>query len=309
MAMGMVPRYAKPSSRMQKIDRLGWAGGVSVYTYGLRIGIRTNKPDIMERIAQRLPPGWEPGISPLVDHLYSFWVGDAAQGPRGRNFHLLYAGTGRISRTQDLDEALDLLESDLQVYVAGHARNHLIVHAGVVGWHGRAIVVPGQSWSGKSTLVSALLRAGATYYSDEFAVLDHRGYVHPYARCLALREFDPQQHKVRSWRCRPEVFGRAAATPLPPGLVVLTRYVSGSEWQPRRLLPGKALVELLSHVIDIEQDPDMIVATLQKLLEPALILKGKRGEAEAVADALLACMEEIEPAEVPAGGCLPLKVA
>ena len=46
--------------------------------------------------------------------------------------------------------------------------------------------LPGHSFSGKSTLVAALVRAGAVYYSDEFAVLDPDGFVHPYAKALSL---------------------------------------------------------------------------------------------------------------------------
>ena len=43
----------------------------------------------------------------------------------------------------------------------------------IVTWgRGRAIVIPGRTFSGKSTLVAELVRAGATYYSDEYAVED-----------------------------------------------------------------------------------------------------------------------------------------
>ena len=72
-------------------------------------------------------------------------------------------------------------------YVAEEARRGVFVHAGVVGWKGRALVLPGKSGAGKTTLVAELIRAGATYYSDEYAVLDERGRVHPYARPLAVR--------------------------------------------------------------------------------------------------------------------------
>ena len=51
-----------------------------------------------------------------------------------------------------------------------------------------AIVMPGASFAGKTTMVRAWLEAGATYYSDEFAVLDRTGRVHPFARPLAIRE-------------------------------------------------------------------------------------------------------------------------
>jgi hypothetical protein len=156
---------------MAKIDRLGWAAGVSVYAYGWRIGIRVNKPEVLGRVAERLPPGWEPGCSPLVDRLYSFRVGGQSAGSKVRNYTLLYSGLTQLARTMDLDEALDALESDLQTFVAEWAKNRVFVHAGVAAWNGKAIVLPGRSRAGKSTLVAALLRAGATYVSDEYAVI------------------------------------------------------------------------------------------------------------------------------------------
>ncbi len=42
------------------------------------------------------------------------------------------------------------------------------------------------SFSGKTTLVRALVDAGAVYYSDEFAALDETGRVIPYARRLTF---------------------------------------------------------------------------------------------------------------------------
>src|SRR5277367_3536052 len=42
------------------------------------------------------------------------------------------------------------------------------VHAGAVLWRGRALLLPGGTHAGKSSLVTELLRRGATYYSDEY---------------------------------------------------------------------------------------------------------------------------------------------
>ena len=82
---------------------------------------------------------------------------------------------------------LDAFESHVQLTVAEYAPRRIFVHAGVVGWKDRAILIPGLSHSGKTTLVDQLIRAGATYYSDEYAVLDARGRVHPYPRALGMR--------------------------------------------------------------------------------------------------------------------------
>jgi hypothetical protein len=75
---------------------------LSVYAYGWRIGIRVNKPEVVGRVAERLPPGWEPGCSPLVDRLYSFRVGGPAAGSRVRNYTLLYSGLTQLARTMDV---------------------------------------------------------------------------------------------------------------------------------------------------------------------------------------------------------------
>ena len=61
-------------------------------------------------------------------------------------------------------------------------------------------MLPAPSFGGKTTLVAALVRAGAIYYSDEFAVLDEQGFVHPYAKPLSIRGADNWQvnHSVAS---------------------------------------------------------------------------------------------------------------
>ncbi|WP_157871812.1 hypothetical protein [Gloeothece verrucosa] len=102
-------------------------------------------------------------------------------------------------------------------------QDKLFVHAGVVGWRGRAIVIPGRSFSGKTTLAAALVKAGAIYYSDEYAVIDRDGLVHPYPRPLCIREGVGEQIKRR--KCSVEELGGQAGTdPIPVGLVVHTKY-------------------------------------------------------------------------------------
>src|SRR5438105_11686695 len=229
---------------MEKLDRLGWAGGICLKSYGWRIGIRVNDRNALGRLPAHLPPHWEPSEPPFVDYLFSLWIGGQATRANVRNYHLLYSGLLKTARTLNLDAVFDVLESELQLFVAEWARDRVFVHAGVVGWDGQAIVIPGRSLSGKSTLVAALLRAGATYYSDEYAVLDDRGHVHPYSRLLSLRQPAGERPK----RCSAADLGsRPGIEPLPVGLVAVTKYQSGARWRPRPLTPGKAMLELLNN--------------------------------------------------------------
>jgi hypothetical protein len=229
----------------------------------------------------RLPTGWRRRGSPLVDHLVSYVVGD--EGGRVRRLHLLYADARRLLRTPERREALAVLENHLTQAVAEMAPRRLFVHAGVVGWKGQAILVPGASHAGKSTLVAALLAAGATYYSDEFAVLDPQGRVHPFPRPLRLRDAREIATSVEPER----LGGRRGRSPLPVGLVAVARYDEGARWRPARLTPGRALLELLSNTIVARSHPASAMAMLRTVVSRAPSFKGRRGEAGETAAWLL----------------------
>lgn len=270
---------------MRKLDRLGWAAGMSFVSYGLRIGIRVSDPEAMDRLPDLLPPSVKPARGPKVERLYSIVVGGNGSSRAGtRRFNLLYANAVRMARSMELNQVLQALESDLQLYVAEGARRRLFVHAGVVGWRGRAIIIPGRSFTGKSTLVAALVRAGATYYSDEYAVIDSRGRVHPYARPLALRH----EPEGRASKFRPEdLGGPPGIKPLPVGLIVLTSHRPGAQWRPRPMPQGRAVMALLAHTVAARRDPQRALATLPHVASQALVLKGARGEAEEMVNSLL----------------------
>jgi len=214
-------------------------------------------------------------------------VGGASHSTKLRHYNLLYAGAARLARSLELEELLDTLEGDLHVFVAELARRRMFVKAGVVGWRGRAIVIPGRSGTGKSTLTAALVRAGATYFSDEYAVLDARGRVHPYPRHLSIRG-----HDERRRRCTPEELGgRAGCKPLPVGLVVVTNYRPGVQWQPRALTAGRAALALLDTAVPALRKPAEVLDTLQQVVSHAPSLKGARGEADEMVEALLKRLE------------------
>jgi hypothetical protein len=280
--MGL-PRLSPGSAEMEKLDRLAWAAGISFRAYGLRIGIRTNSADVLGLVKSRLPITWKPSKSPIVDSLYSV-VKPRAKGKRtGKQFNLLYKGSETFARSMDLNEVLSELEIDLHSYVATATLQRMFLHAGVVGWNGRAIVIPGKNFSGKTSLVTAFLRAGATYYSDEFAVLDSRGRVHPYPWALHIREgiSRPKEFSV-------EMLGaRAGTKPLPVGVVILSEYRRGAKWRPRRVTPGQAALAMLDRVMSKRHQPDAMLPALGQMVSGATVLKGTRGEAKEVVESVL----------------------
>jgi HprK-related kinase A len=65
-----------------------------------------------------------------------------------------------------------MFEQALNWCVATRTFTHLILHAAVVARDGRALLIPGQSGQGKSTLCAALAARGWRHVADEFALLD-----------------------------------------------------------------------------------------------------------------------------------------
>ncbi len=261
---------------MEKLNRLGWAAGFSFVSHGVRIGIRVNNPEALERVVVHLPPESKRAASPVVDELCSLLVGGSAR-PGVRRYSLLYWGAGRIARTLDSDEAFQALEALLDLLVSMGARRKLFVRAAVVGWRGRAVVICGPPSSGKTTLVQALVRAGATYYSDQYAVFDARGRVHPYPNRLTLRDGEGGQPR----KCSVEMLGgRCGSKSLPVGLVVVTQYWPGARWRPRVLSSGQAVLALLGETVQVRRRPKSALAICRRVADSATVFRGKRGEAE-----------------------------
>jgi hypothetical protein len=275
---------------MSKINRLGWTAGFSFSKHGVSIGVRVLDPAILPDVIARVPVGARLGTARTVEHLYSIVTPRAPERVGQRRFHLLYVDSARVTRTIERLELLADVERYLEQTLLVAATRRLFLHAGVVGWRGRALVLPGDSYSGKTTLVVELLRLGARYYSDEYAVLDANGRVHPYPRPLKLRlDGEPLARVVA-----PEALGTVGRRPLPVTLVALCRYRTGARFRPRTLAPGAAMLELLSHAPTARLRPRGALGMLQPLVRRARVVRGVRGEASATAAELLEAMEMLE---------------
>ncbi len=139
------------------------------------------------------------------------------------------------------------------------------------------------------TVVAELVKKGAVYYSDEYAVLDAAGNVQPFPKWLSLRGIvDP----YTQLECSVESIGGIAGTKtIPVGMVLMAQYKRGKKipkrWCPRRLSSGQAIMEILPHALPIRNKPKFVLEVLNKLASRAIIVKTVRGEAKDFATTLL----------------------
>ena len=204
-------------------------------------------------------------------------------GKRTRN-HVLYCGADRLSRGTDPKIVADIFENRLMLDVAATSPQHALDHAGAVGWRGRAIVIPGSSYSGKSTLTAAFVRAGATYYSDEYAVFTEQGKLKPFPRPLQLRQ--PRGRPTKKVPAK-ELGGDIGVTQLPVGLIVETTYRAGAQWRPRHGTTGGGALALMAHAVPIQGRPGWTMSILSRAARQSEHLEGERGAATAVAERIL----------------------
>ncbi|MGI4788204.1 MAG: hypothetical protein ACRYFS_05070 [Janthinobacterium lividum] len=266
----------------ERLERVGWKTSLAFESYGTGFGIRTNDPALGIRIAGLLPPNAVLSSSPLAV-LYSLSI--------AHNCHRLYRGIEQIARAHHLEDVLTALESDLHGQIAERAQGSLFVHAGVVGWQGAAIVIPGRSFSGKTSLTAALIRAGAEYLSDEYAIFDTLGRVHPYPKLLSFRDAAGQPLE----KCSAESLGGQTGTkPLPIGLILDTKYESGACWQPHPMTPGASLLTLLGSTVQVRHQPQWALEILQQAVSGAVGVKSKRGEADEAAAWVLGSQQAVK---------------
>ncbi len=275
---------------MKKLDRLDWAEGLALSAFGVRAGVRVNMPGVLPRILPLLPPGWKKSDKVMVRRLYSLVVAKSHQRAGMRRLNVLYGDGIRVARDAELGQVLKAFEADLHLYTATESSDMTFLHAGVVGWRGRAILVPGPSFCGKTTLVRELLRLGAMYYSDEFAVVDNSGLVHPFARPLGIRR---DRSYVQTKYTAEKLGAASGVKPLPMGMAVICKFETGVRWQPTPLSQGQGTLELLANSVAVRSQPHQTLRRLHKLAGQAVFVRGTRGEAREAAASILELMEQV----------------
>ena len=252
-------------------------------SYGVRVKIETSDAELLEEAELKARKA-------LVDNLrrvensdaeHLFGIASDAEG----TLHL-YKNGEEYSSDTDRRRFFKFFDSILRIEVAEHAVGWVFIHAGVVASNGRAILIPGDSFSGKTTLVQELVRAGAEYYSDEYAVLDSAGLVHPFPRLLSVRYVDNGSIGERDVEID-SIGGISGSDPIPVGMVLLTRFVEGASWEPETLSVGQGILETIPHTIPRQSNAVHALKVLNTAFTDAIILRSSRGDAAELAKTLL----------------------
>ena len=240
--------------------------------YGVRVRIEADDPELFSSAE-------ETSRKALVDRIR---ILDTSEAEHAFGFTLdedgtffLFQNGEMVSFDDSRTRFFKFFNAVLRIVVAEHAPDKVFIHAGVVARDGKAIVIPANSFAGKTTLVAELVKNGAEYYSDEYAVIDAAGLVHPFPRDLSVRDSSFLETDVSV----EALGGRIGVTPVPIRAVLLTEYGENAQWDPKRLTTGQGIIEMIPHTIARNSNTEFSLKVLNTAVRDAIILKGLRGDA------------------------------
>jgi hypothetical protein len=165
-------------------------------------------------------------------------------------------------------------------FLLGKRSPMTFLHAGAVEIDGSAVVFPGRSRWGKSTLVASLVEQGCGYMSDEYAVISQDGTVFPLSKPVRLRQDGREVHI------------RPPAVSAPGGLrcsaLILTRFEEGAEWAPEIMTAGSAILEVLPSALQSRDCPEEVLTSLTALVQEAECYRSPHDAHEPTIESILA---------------------
>ncbi|MBV9240372.1 MAG: hypothetical protein JO314_00040 [Acidobacteria bacterium] len=261
---------------------------VAYESYGARLQIRSNDPEILRDADQCAQQALIGHLKPITSGPFDIVIDlirDGSLYRMERNGE--YMSSGPVE-----ERSMKFLDGIIRISVGEYAKDLVILHAGAVAWQGKGLIFPADSFRGKSSLVSELVRAGAEYYSDDFAIIDRKGGLHPFPRPISMRTRDGRHdpYEVNPQDLRATVGRRA----VPVRMVFFTEYRRHARWLPTVLSSGEGILKAITYTLPLRRDPDLCLKVLNTVAARAIMAKSHRGDARRTARFLLDFLDSVE---------------
>jgi len=191
-----------------------------------------------------------------------------------------------VTAAPDLSRAVasNLLLEKLDYYLGEFSKKFAFIHAGVVRWQGEAILLPGRSHAGKTTLTAALVQAGADYISDDLAVIGPGASVQLLSQPIRLRADVAGGFDLSTTRHRPDLLETDQA---PIAGIVFLQYCADRNLRLQTLSKGETTQHLLANSMNARHQPQLVMQYCAAAAQRAWCVQGVRRDAAQAADYIL----------------------
>lgn len=282
MTQDFSPENKKTKQISNRIRKNDFKHHFHIESFGVKIGFSTNSAEALEAVKQAvgiyLPDCFKEIEKTETEHNFLFVWNKSERDT-------LYKNGEKLFHRERRETSVETVASRIRLTVAEFAVGRVFIHAGVIARKGKAVIIPGRSFRGKTALTVALVKRGAVYYSDEYAILDAEGFLHPFPKMLSVRgEID--DHQQIDYPV--EKFGGTAGTEkIRVGIVLVAEYKPNARWNPKVLSPAQGVIEIIQHTVPIRQNPQFTLEVLNKIAGNAVFVKSKRGDVSKSADLIL----------------------
>lgn len=261
----------------------------SFQSYGANIRIDSNSKDIIDSVKEIARRSLLSNVKTVSNRQKPDQIFELTKSKTG--YYRFVHNDKYLASSRSRLKFLKFFDTIVRISVGESAKNLVFIHAGVVGWRGQAIIMPGDSFTGKSTLVAALVKNGAEYYSDDFAILDSNGLVQPFPRAISMRTNDgnyvPYELSIDQLGA---VVGKKH---IPVKMVLLTAYAPRKRWNPDYLSSGQGILRIIPFILPFSKRPEFSLKVLNKVTDNAIIASSPRGNAEQFAKTLLGFFDKM----------------
>ncbi|HAS11817.1 MAG TPA: hypothetical protein DCS55_15075 [Acidimicrobiaceae bacterium] len=214
----------------------------------------------------------------------------------------------RLRRFESLGGAYTYLCWHVNRQALDGCHDRLLLHAACAAdERGRAVLLPAEMESGKTTTVAGLVRDGLAYVTDEATVLDvDDGTIEPYPKPLSvdrgswtvladLRPHVAPELVGSQWQVPGQAVGELAGRSR-PALVVSPQYVPGLDIEIERVSPAQTLMLLIHNTFNLPDFQQPGFHALEKVARSCPGYRLRHGRLDLAVDAIRGLLDDLEQA-------------
>lgn len=260
----------------KQIQKIKWAVRIGFDFYGTKVGFKIDDEKAAVRIRRMFP---EKSIEIEFGEAADYFLLVTKQNSELNGFYRIENGFPELAYDFEHfdDSCLDGIELKLLFTLAMISPPKMFYfHAGAVSIEGRGILIPGRTFSGKTTLTKEFIKNGADYYSDDCSLIDSGGFLYPYPIKLGVRG-----EKERQYLSAADLGAVEGVERVSVEFVLLTGYEKGKSWNPRVIDSGQGAFRLLEYLFyppSINCKPAETLNLAAELAKRAKFVESLRGE-------------------------------